>query len=690
MNHNDKSVCLKVPVGLLIMSAALAGDARPASRPILGAQIMDDPAATSEKVDGWMKILADHRMPLARVFVPRGEDALRRMDWFFRSAEKHGVGITATLGGEPSPETERWIHEVVARYKDSPALDSWILINEPGNAPKVDPLATGRFRVWLKRKYGTIERLNEAWRSRNSSFDSIQYDPQVAMSSTWSTPDCFLDWYAFWRDHLTWQLNWIADQIRKTDTVHPTHVNPHALIANLAANSQDMPAWRPFLSSLGASIHPSWHFSLLRRDQYPLGVAYVSSLIHGASEPKPFWITELQGGNTTNSGGRPLYPFPRDIAQWLWTGIGSGADRIVFWLLNNRSFARESGEWSLLDLQNQPSERLAAAATVAKVIDQNQQLFRDARPLQSRVTILLSLETMALQEWFGRTYPVSSTEGGKPVRLEARDRNAHVLAALGIYQALAQIGIQASVKHMHDFDWETPRQAPHLAVLPNVAALSGADAKRLETFVRNGNTALILGLTGTWDAENRFWTLQSRHPLENLVGATLKELRTLDEDCHVELEDPPLRLPSSLWVGEILNHSAIPIGRQNGWITAVRKKSGKGEAIWIPSLVDLGSWTSDGLPMARFLERVAEPFISNQPFRLVEYQPNIIMRTLRSGDSYILVVTNGSAGHRKLSIRVPKELSSRILWGEGSSMNSQGETTLSPRGTVVTEWRQAQ
>jgi beta-galactosidase len=656
-------------------------------RPLIGAEIMDDPAATPDKVEHWFKLLADYQMPLARVFIPRGEEALQRMDGFFRAAEKYHVGITATLGGPPSDKNARWIHEVVLRYKDSPALDSWILVNEPGQSPDANPLALESFRAWLQAKYKTVETLNGVWQSAYAGFDAVAFEPQWMGGRLFARPAPFLDWHTFWRSHLTWHLGWIAEQIRQMDAVHPTHVNPHALVGNLAAMSLDLPAWRGFLDSLGSSIHPSWHFTLLKRNQYVLGVAYVCDLIRGAVEPKPFWVTELQGGNNTNSGNRPLGPTPADIAQWLWTSIGSGAERMIFWLLNNRSFGGESGEWSLLDFQDQPSERLEAAGQVARVLRQYDEFFRDAQPITAPITILLSLETMTLQERFEKTQPVTSTERGVPVRLEGRGRNAHGLAALAYYETFQQLGIPVRVKFMHDFDWNAAAEPPQLAILPNVAALSGEQARAIETFVRNGHTVLLTGLTGAWDPENRFWPLASGFPLENLLGATLKELRTLDEGCEVALQEPKVTLPSHLWVGEIRNHTAQPIGQQQSWITAVRKPAGAGQAIWIPSLVDLGAWLGDNRPLAHLLNASFASLMRELPFRFAEQEPGCLLRILRNGPCYLTVVTNGTGQARRVHLQHPEDLSPHTLWAEGADLASHSEVVLSPRGTLVTLWR---
>lgn len=663
---------------------------RPVRKLIIGAEIMDDPAATPERVDHWFQVLAEYQMPLARVFIPMDESALSRMDWFFAAAERHHVGISATLGGWPSEDAANWIRSVVERYQNSPALDSWILVNEPGQTPEADPQAWGRFGNWLEQKYKTVDDLNRAWEQHYPDFAAVGYDDALFFGKIFIQPIPFLDWYTFWRGHLTWRLNWIADQIRRVDPLHPTHVNPHALISNLAALSIDLPAWRGFLDTYGASCHPSWHFTLLERDQYALGVAYVCDLIRGAAAGKPFWVTELQGGNNTNSGGRPLYPFPEDIAQWLWTSFGSGAERVIFWLLNNRSFGVESGEWSLLDFQQQPSERLETARKVACTIHENAGFFQGAQPVETPITILLSLETMTLQERFEKTQPINSTERGVPIRLEGRGRNAHLLAALAYYEVFHQMGIPVQIKHMHDFDWASSGPAPRLAILPNLAALTAEQAKDITRFVQNGNTALMTGLTGAWDAENRFWTLAGRFPLEDLLGATLREIRTMEPGTCVQLQNPELDLPVHLWVGEIRNTSAQPIGSQQGWLTAVRKQAGKGEVIWIPSLVDLGAWLGDNQPLAKFISGVAAPFTRDLPFQFVARQPGCVLRVLQNGPDFVTVITNGTLQQKNLNLRFPTGMQPVLLWAEDSTLNAQGELQLAPRGTLVALWTRPQ
>ena len=668
----------------LLLAACALSVLHAEQRPLIGAEVFLDRAESPEQVAAWFHMLAQYKMPLARIFVPPSKD-LDLCDRYFRAAEREGVKITATLGGEPTSENARWIAEVVERYRHSPALDSWILTNEPGWAPRSGPLEQARFREWLKLKYGSIDRLNAAWSSEYTDFASI-HGPEKA-ESTFAGERAFLDWYTFGREQLTWHLRWIENEIRKHDTVHGAHVNPHALASNFAANSQDLPAWREFLSSLGGSCHPSWHLGLFKRDEYALGVEWINDLVRGAAEPKPYWITELQGGNNLGSGSRPLDPTREDIAQWLWTSIGSGADRVIFWLLNSRRRGTESGEWSMLDFQGKPTERLEEAGAVARVLNDNASLFEHARPMEAPITIILSLETMTLQERLARTQPVSSTENGVSRPMPGRDRNAHLLAALAYYRILNQMGLPVRVKFIHDFDWRQRSSQPALAILPNVAALSAAQANDIAAFANNGNHVLLTGLTGVYDPDNKFWALE-KFPLEELLGATLKDIRTLEQECFVRLSKPDVTLPSDLWIGEILNHSAEVIGRQNGWITAIRKRTASGgEAVWIPSTVDVAAWLGDTKGLRTLVEDAAASFEQSVPFRFSDPREHCLLRVLKSGSSYVTVVTNGGLMPEQVSLLHPAGYSPKLLWGDSQALDAgTGRLSLGPRATSVFVW----
>ena len=491
--------CLYILAAILAFSCILE-PVLAAERPQLGAQIWIEPGQTDKQIDDWFHQLADAQMPVARLFMMWAYMEPRKDEWdfslydaAFRSAEKYHVAIVATLtpsgpptfeGGdgnqgvgmviseERKVDASSYIRKVVERYRSSPALDSWLLVNEPGESPASDPLAIASYREWLPKQYKTIYDLNLAWGSNWASFQEVSV---AAGSGSWNK-NSSTDWMTFWRGYQTQELGWLAAQVRSTDPKHPLHLNPHALVGNLASLSDDLPSWRPFLDTLGCSIHPAWHFGLLSRDRYALGVSYVNALVRGSIEPKPYWVTELQGGNNIYSSTRPMDPTREDIAQWVWTSVASGADRVIFWLLNARRAGVESGEWSLLDFQQQPSARLQTASSIAKILKEKEAFFAAARPVKSDVTLIVSLETMTLEA----QYADSDFPG--------RDKNAQILETLGFYEALSQIGIPPEIKHFGDYDWRGTT-AGRVAILPDVRALTAAQIEDLQAFVKQRQPA---------------------------------------------------------------------------------------------------------------------------------------------------------------------------------------------------------
>lgn len=678
---------------LLILSMFLglsygAYPARAAERPQLGAQIWIEPGQTDKQIDGWFHQLAEAQMPVARLFMmwsymePRkGEWDFSLYDSAFRAAEKHHVAIVATLtpsgpptfeGGdgnqgvgmvisdERKAEASNYIRKVVERYRTNPALDSWLLVNEPGESPEPDPLAIASYREWLPKQYKTIYDLNLAWGSNWPSFQRVSV---ASGSGSWNK-NSSTDWMTFWRGYQTQELAWLASQVRTVDPSHPLHLNPHALVGNLAALSDDLPSWRPFLDTLGCSIHPAWHFGLLSRDRYALGVSYVNALVRGSIEPKPYWVTELQGGNNIYSSTRPMDPTPDDIAQWMWTSIASGADRVIFWLLNARRAGVEAGEWSLLDFQQQPSERLRTASYIAKILKENEAFFGAAKPVKSSVTLILSLETMTLEA----QYADSDYAG--------RDKNAQILETLGFYEALSQIGIPPEIKHFGDYDWRGARSG-RTVILPDVRAVTESQVVDLEAFVRNGNTLIISGLTGFYDPHALAWPLAG-FPLGKVTGAEWKEVHFMGDKFEVQLTSPAAQLPSHLWFSTVVPKDSKAIGTLAGETIATRREVGKGVVIWLPTPLGLGGWLTQAGPLATYLQQIL-PVV---PIRFAGAQKDCLMQGLVNYPSYLLMVTNGSSEKRSCQADYSKGFKAVSLWGP--MPGGDGKTfELGPRQTSV-------
>ncbi len=651
--------------------------------PQLGANVMFSEAP--HLTDHFLKTLHDHHMPVARFFI---DTDFALYDSVFDAAARHGIALCPTL---PAPQValteaqlqrlDETIGSIVTRYRNHPALDTWVLLNEPKMRVMRSELSQSKLKEWLIDRYGSPDAALAAWFPKGGRWTDL--DQVVARDATWRIANPYfelhvpqIDVLRFMLDYHTWYMAFLADCVRRRDSTHPTHANPDQLACNLVLHAYDLPAWRTSMDSLGVTLHPAWTFGRFgKRDRYALAFSYQCEVVRAAAAPHPFWITELQAGTNIYETDDPLCPTSADMAQWTWLTIASGAQRTIYWCLNPRVAGWEAGGWSLLDYQHQPSDRLETVGTIASIVEREADFFSGAAPLETPVTILLGLEAMAVECFYGREDP------------PGRSRDAHTDSARGVYEALSALGVAANIRHLHDFDLERAHETRQLLILPNLLAMSEPQAAALTTFVKQGHTVLATGQTGMYGPGAELWPARETYPLRELFGGTIKEMRLIDDRFQVAIDNPAVTLPAHLFQGEIRNTDGQVIGRDGQRVIATRHACGRGEVIWIPSMIGLGAWLGDPGPLAQLLEAVLRPFLAAMPFRFAGQARDCVIRVMRSGTCYLTLVTNGSADRRRVSLQIPKQMPLRVLWcGEESSINGRGEIDLGPRQTVVGLW----
>lgn len=232
-----------------------------------------------------------------------GEWDFSLYDEAFRAADKYGVRLFATLfpvtdelndvGGFKFPrskahlrEIDDYITAVVSHFRQYESLWTWVLQNEPGSGGTrvaMTDLAREVYDRWLA---------DFPPEERGEGYLKADF-----------TQEKFLTYYT------TWYLNHIAQLVERLDPQRGRHINPHQILGTLP--DYDFPAYSKFLTSVGASLHLSWHFGMFSQREYPLGVSLMSDIIRHNALGNPFWITELQGGNVTASGNVPYCPTAR-------------------------------------------------------------------------------------------------------------------------------------------------------------------------------------------------------------------------------------------------------------------------------------------------------------------------------------------------------------------------------------------
>ena len=653
-----------------------ASSAATPALPFIGAQVFIEPGQTPAEIDTWFRVLKENHFTVCRIRM--FESYMKKQDgtWdfslfdnAFRSAEKHGIKVFGTIfpytektdiGGFKFPRDEThlqsielFIKQLTTHFNQFSSLYGWVLINEPGTG--------GKFPM----TEFTKNKLSE-WK---------QSHPQKEFTGKGFPILVDLNDQAFLLDYNTWYLNWIATEIKKYDTTHELHVNNHQMFQNCA--EYNFPEWRKFLTSLGGSAHASWHFGYFARQQYALAMSANSEIVRSGAGNIPWLMTELQGGNNTYSGGTPMCPTKEEIAQWLWIITSTEGKGSIFWSLNPRSSGIEAGEWALLDFQNNPSDRMKAAGQVAETIDQHRALFENSKEVESGINILYIRQSL----WAEGKMAEGSTQN-----YEARKVGGVMKSALGYFEALSEMGVNANLKAFEEFDFGKTDYRGTTIILAHQISIPDSYAPILEDFVRKGGKLIVDGLTGFFD-ENLHNTMITGFPFERLFGGNIREFKLVGHLFKVQWND--YAIPAHLWRGFITPKSGKIAATSQGETIAVRNSVGNGEVLWIPSLIGLGSrLTSDYTSLIRLLNNEASQSLINVPVRFKTAQKNMLMKTIRSGSSLVTVVIN----KREQPGQVMLDFGGKTMTGNILYSNKQGKIngnnlSIGSEETMVIEWK---
>jgi beta-galactosidase GanA len=241
------------------------------------------------------------------------------------------------------------------------------------------------FQNWLKQRYGTLEKLSEAWVRRYPSWDVI--DPPRGPGSYVD----WVDWRRFMIERSTEEMRFRVKTLRAVDTrsVLESHVFSQAAILPLAL--QAINPWRlaELMETWGLSYFPRWQESPIY-----FGAAQIE-LTRAAAAGKPFWITELQGGHGSNGIRRSRQMRPRDIRLWNWMLVAMGGKGIIYWCYLTEATGTESTGFGLVERDGSPSERVLEAALDHKLIQAQWEIIKDYKPTPE-VAVLVDIDNALL------------------------------------------------------------------------------------------------------------------------------------------------------------------------------------------------------------------------------------------------------------------------------------------------------
>ncbi|KQR08380.1 beta-galactosidase [Cellulomonas sp. Leaf334] len=387
------------------------------------------------------------------------------------------------------------------RYGDNPSVVAWHVGNEYGGACYCDRCAAA-FRVWLRERYATLDRLNDAW---NTTFwshtftDWEEIQPPSALSEHWRGPNhtafqgITLDYRRFLSDALLGGFLAEKAAIR-------AHVPHTPVTTNLMGLYQpvDYHRWAEHLDLATWDNYPP-------DDPSPVRTAARMAFAHGAMRGlrggAPFWVME-QTPSTTASRDVNAVKRPGVLGLWTWQSVAHGADATLFFQLRQSRGACEKYHGAVLDHAGRTDTRVfrEVAALGAQLASLGDATLGARTP--ARVAVLLDWDS-----WWA----VEMSDGP--------NRNLRYLDVLGAYhRALWNLNVLVDVVPVTaDLD------GYDVVVAPLLHLVKGDLPSRLRTLVERGGTLLTTFLSARVDEDDNAFLADAPGPLRDLLGLRVEE-----------------------------------------------------------------------------------------------------------------------------------------------------------------------
>lgn len=558
----------------------------------------------------------------------------------------------------PSSKTYRKYSKLIAgklaeRYKDHPALVAWHISNEYGGYCYCDNCAE-KFRVWLQKRYGTIEQLNKAWYTSfwgHTFYDWDEIMPPNALSEEWggnrtNFQSISLDYRRFQSDSLLDCYLIEYDEIRKY--------------------SPDIQITTNLMGTYPELDYFKWakHLDVVSWDNYPsidTPVSYTAmthALMRGLKSGQPFMLME-QTPSQQNWQAYNALKRPGVMRLWSYQAVAHGADTVMFFQLRRSIGACEKYH----------------GAVIEHVGHENTRVFRECAELGNELTRLSDVlldsrvdsKAAIVFDWENRWAVELSS--GPSIALKYVDE-VHKY-----YDALFQMNIQTDMISV-----EESLDKYDLVIAPVMYMIKPGFAEKVEAFVERGGTFITTFFSGIVNENDIVTTGGYPGKLRKVLGIWAEEIDALLPGRHnlIEMKEEQGELSGaytcSLLCDIIHSEGAEVVAEYGsdfykGTPVVTVNKYGNGQAWYIASSPD-----------QRFLKSLLTNICKDKNIQPLLEAPSGVEVTRRSKDGKTFTfILNHNAEAVKLELQ--DEPLNNLLTGQPVS----GAHSLAAKGVMIIE-----
>ena len=431
---------------------------------------------------------------------------------------------------------ERVIRQVVGRYRDHPAIIGYQVDNEPGLRLVYNTDVFEKFTDWLRRRYGSVSRLNEEWGLAYWSHRLSRWSELWRPEGNFQ-PQYDLAWRRFQSELVSEFIAWQAGLVREVTggrgfvTTCISYEQPGVEDVELS-RALDVASGNAYYQMQDSLAHPNAQ----PRATGPMGwvvrgpwaVTQLADLMY-SSKQAPFLVTETNAGAIGFSSMNES-PYDGQWRQLAWLLIGRGARLIEYWHWNTLPFGAETYWGGVLPHSGIPGRAYHEIARIGQELRDVGGAFAAAEPDYDIAVLYDSDSKFAL-----------STQGPLAgAGVIDPDSYRHILAAFsrGIFDAKRQ---QRIIRPQHLLPSRGGQVDPAAAaarypVLIAAAFYAGADEDLdfLVCYAQAGGHLVVGPQTGYGDREGRARLERAPARITDAAGVWYDEVASLPSPVPVD------------------------------------------------------------------------------------------------------------------------------------------------------------
>lgn len=409
--------------------------------------------------------------------------------------------------------------QLARRFGSDPAVILWHISNEMGGECHCE-LCQAQFRLWLQKRYGSLEALNRAWNARFWSHDYTDWE-QIESPSPYgenAVQGLALDWKRFVSDRHIDFYRFERDCVRVIAPQAKFTVNMMYRFNEInyfdMAREIDVASW---------DNYPTWHKPTETVEQTALDTAMMHDLYYSLKQ-KPFLLME-SSPSFTNWQPVSKQKRPGIAALAGLQAVAHGSDSVLYFQWRASRGAEEKLHGAVIGHDGRCDSRsFRETAEVGAALEQLADIAAVPRAKQAAI----------VHDWENK-WALEGSCGPRNAGLGYWDELAlH-------YNALARHGI------MVDFvNQQSDLSGYGLVIVPMLYLLRESFAKALCEYARAGGTVVVTYWTGVVDESDLCRLGDTPYGLTALLGLRRAEIDGLYEGEHrscLPVDDARIPLP---------------------------------------------------------------------------------------------------------------------------------------------------